>query len=187
MKHQSFTNNKQKSIKIWNQTVDNETAIKNFIETFPIDVNKKYNSLHYFKAGTTIELLDVNLGAESFVTYQFEIKNFSEELVSFSKVQTIISFPSIIDLTNTVDSFSVAFANGTLKTGDISIITNHVIHWWTKIGDTSWHLNVGIDLNVRQATVSEFGFSSSQLENTQIKINLIILNGREFNEFQSGK
>lgn len=180
--------NKEKLINTWNQVEENEATIKNFIQQFDTEIQKKYHSIHNFKGGVEIQLGTATVSFPQSV-HQFLIKDLPEDLINFSKPRILMSVPSVYDLTNSISNPSAAFGAGTLKLGDILVGTNNrIVHWWTQIGERDWHLNIGVSASIQVCNFVAYpgGFSFIQIPKT-ITMSLTFYNGREFPEIQSGK
>jgi hypothetical protein len=181
--------NKEKLVNTWNQVADNEALIKNFIQQFDIEVQKNFDSVHYYKGGVEVQLGQITSISTSTIV-QFLIKDFPEDLINFSEPRILISVPSGYDIRNAIESPTASFAAGTLKRNDIFIgTTNRTTWWWTQLGERDWHLNIGLSQSISFCSSVSYpgGFSFAAIPNKTYDISLCIYNGREFPEVQSGK
>ena len=149
-------------------------------------IEKSFRSENHYKPVTIINIATAEpilLPGQRIIS---NLNNFPEWAVNMSSPSIVLSFDSAYKPSQAVDDFSIEFANGTLKNGDITLIRWEIYSWFTK-RDNGYDFTVKFDINPRVATgVSDFGFGSSALP-TVADINLYVLNERNYNEIQSGK
>ncbi len=169
---ESFRKSKQKIRKTWERSEQNENTLNDVSL-----VTLNFNSINFKKQIAIIPIITNQLTTEVNDVQTILLENFplwALNIIEPSLIYTIgDGFVSkIINI-----SFSEANLNGTLKTGDISIENQDFKYWFNNVDQKHFLLKIFYSINIREATVSQFGFSSTSVP-TFITLSLKLLNQR---------
>lgn len=182
MTYKSFANTKRKIITNWDDEITNEKTINNNLKKFDLSYRPSQN----FKGINLLTIIDDELVVDQNQTYSFELEGLDENLIPYFKPLAYYRLDSAYDITQEIDSFFTANAEGTLKNGDISVLNHDERFWWVK-ETNKWIFYYRVDFNVRYAIVyppSSFGTEEVPI---YLTLKLAYVDERFFDEIQSGK
>ncbi len=173
MVFESFKNLKQKIQKTWERSEENENNLKDI----PL-VTLDFNSINFNKKINTLSILTDEIAPTTLNNVEsILLENFPEWAINMIE-PTIIYSTTDGFIGNLIPiSFSEAFENGTLKTGDVTFSIQKFHYWFNRIDNKHFLLKLFYSGGFSEATVSEIGFFSSPVT-TFINISLKILNHR---------
>lgn len=179
MKYQSFNTQSNKLSKSFNKKETNRKDL-DALET----VNTNFRSINFNKNINVITLVDEDLITTSQNNYSIIFTNMPDWAVTMAKPFYFFSAENGLDFSSIVDNLSTAFANGTLKLNDASLIRWNVQHWWSKLGENTYKFFLRTNVNIRYvSTLSQVGFSTTFLP-IYFSVKLQFINNRDYYEVQ---
>lgn len=179
MKYQSFNTQQNK---LQTSFTNKEVNRQNLKILEPI--NTTFRSVNFNKDISIVTIADEDLITTSANDYSIIFNNIPNWAVTMAKPFYYFSAGSGFDFSKTVDNFSIAFSNGTLKLNDVSIIRWNVQYWWSQLGENTFKFFLRTNINIRYVTnLSEFGFGSEFFP-IYLSVKIQLVNNKEFYEVQ---
>lgn len=170
VRYNSFNHKNSKLNDIWSKVKTNSSELNNV----PI-LSLNFDSINFNKEIVTIPILTNELlpVLPLSKTSTVLLENFPEWALNMIEPTVIYTIEDGF-VENLIDtSLAVANANGTLKTGDVSIGTQTMEYWFNRVDKAHFLLKILYDIRIFSAIKTGGGFSSSivpKFANISLKI-----------------